>query len=169
MPMYLTSEDVQDIVQLLDSLPVSELQLRTDRFELILRRAPGGGWTQATQVLAPPTVLAGPGQDAPASQDTPAGQDSGPGPARTAPPSRPGLTEVRAPLPGTFYRAPRPGSPPFVEAGSTVSDDTVVGIIETMKLMNSVFAGCHGTVAELCVANAEFAAQDTVLMRIDPA
>jgi acetyl-CoA carboxylase biotin carboxyl carrier protein len=167
MPMYLTSEDVQDIVQLLDSLPVSELQLRTDRFELILRRAPDGGWTQATQVLAPPTALAGPDGQA-ADPGSPAGQDTGPGPARTAAPPRPGLAEVRAPLPGTFYRAPRPGSPPFVEAGSTVSDDTVVGIIETMKLMNSVFAGCHGTVAELCVANGEFAAQDTVLMRIDP-
>ena len=59
---------------------------------------------------------------------------------------------VRAPLPGTFYRAPRPGAAPFVEVGSRVSADTVVGIVETMKLMNSVHAGVAGTVAEICVA-----------------
>jgi acetyl-CoA carboxylase biotin carboxyl carrier protein len=73
---------------------------------------------------------------------------------------------VRAPLPGTFYRAPRPGAAPFVEVGSRVSADTVIGIVETMKLMNSVAAGVAGTVAEFCLANAEFAAHGATLMRI---
>ena len=72
----------------------------------------------------------------------------------------------RAPLPGTFYRAPRPGAAPFVEVGSRVDPDTVVGIVETMKLMNSVSAGAHGTVAEICLGNAEFAANGTTLLRI---
>ena len=73
---------------------------------------------------------------------------------------------VRAPLPGTFYRAPRPGAAPFVEVGSRVSADTVIGIVETMKLMNSVPAGVAGTVAEFCLANAEFAAHGATLLRI---
>jgi acetyl-CoA carboxylase biotin carboxyl carrier protein len=77
-----------------------------------------------------------------------------------------GLVAVRAPLPGTFYRAPRPGAPPFVELGSRVSADTVIGIVETMKLMNSVVAGIAGTVAEICLANAEFAAHGATLLRI---
>jgi acetyl-CoA carboxylase biotin carboxyl carrier protein len=76
------------------------------------------------------------------------------------------LVAVRAPLPGTFYRAPRPGAAPFVEVGSRVSADTVIGIVETMKLMNSVAAGVAGTVAEFCLANAEFAAHGATLMRI---
>ena len=76
------------------------------------------------------------------------------------------LVEVRAPLPGTFYRAPRPGAAPFVEVGSRVSADTVIGIVETMKLMNSVPAGVAGTVAEFCVQNAVFAAHGTTLLRI---
>jgi acetyl-CoA carboxylase biotin carboxyl carrier protein len=76
------------------------------------------------------------------------------------------LVAVRAPLPGTFYRAPRPGAAPFVEAGSRVGPDTVIGIVETMKLMNSVPAGVAGVVAEFCVANAEFAAQGAALLRI---
>ena len=76
------------------------------------------------------------------------------------------LVAVRAPLPGTFYRAPRPGAAPFVEVGSRVDPDTVVGIVETMKLMNSVSAGVDGTVAEICLGNAEFAANGTTLLRI---
>jgi acetyl-CoA carboxylase biotin carboxyl carrier protein len=76
------------------------------------------------------------------------------------------LVAVRAPLPGTFYRAPRPGAAPFVEVGSQVGADTVVGIVETMKLMNSVTAGVDGTVAEICLANAEFAANGATLLRI---
>jgi acetyl-CoA carboxylase biotin carboxyl carrier protein len=77
------------------------------------------------------------------------------------------LVAVRAPLPGTFYRAPRPGAEPFVEVGSRVTAETVVCIVETMKLMNSVHAGVDGTVAEICLANAEFAANGTTLMRIE--
>jgi acetyl-CoA carboxylase biotin carboxyl carrier protein len=76
------------------------------------------------------------------------------------------LVAVRAPLPGTFYRAPRPGAAPFVEVGSQVGADTVIGIVETMKLMNSVHAGVAGVVAGFCVANAEFAAQGAALLRI---
>jgi acetyl-CoA carboxylase biotin carboxyl carrier protein len=77
------------------------------------------------------------------------------------------LVAVRAPLPGTFYRAPRPGAEPFVEVGSRVSAETVVCIVETMKLMNSVHAGVDGVVAEICVGNAEFAANGAMLMRIE--
>src|SRR6202035_3958249 len=76
------------------------------------------------------------------------------------------LVAVRAPLPGTFYRAPRPGAAPFVEVGSRVSADTVIGIVETMKLMNSVAAGVAGTVAEICLDNAEFADRGATLLRI---
>jgi acetyl-CoA carboxylase biotin carboxyl carrier protein len=160
--MFLTSDDVQDILRLLDTLPFGELRLRTSRFELTLSRDADGGWTQATEITAEPEILP-PASPVP-DQDVPARPAA---PAATGAP-RDGLADVRAPLPGTFYRAPRPGAPPFVEVGSLVGPDTVVGIVETMKLMNSVCAGQRGTVAELCVADAEFAAQDTVLMRIDP-
>jgi biotin carboxyl carrier protein len=77
-----------------------------------------------------------------------------------------GLVAVRAPLPGTFYRAPRPAAAPFVEVGSRVGADTVVGIVETMKLFNSVTAGAAGTVAEICLGNAEFADRGATLLRI---
>ena len=77
------------------------------------------------------------------------------------------LVAVRAPLPGTFYRAPRPGAEPFVQVGSRVGADTVVGIVETMKLMNSVTAGAAGVVAEICVGNGEFAAHGAALVLVE--
>jgi acetyl-CoA carboxylase biotin carboxyl carrier protein len=75
---------------------------------------------------------------------------------------------VAAPLPGTFYRAPRPGAAPFVEVGDTVGEDTVVAIVETMKLMNSVHAGTRGRVTEIRLANAEPVARGVTLMLIEP-
>ena len=55
---------------------------------------------------------------------------------------------------GTFYRAPQPGAPPFVEVGQAVKPDSVVGIIEVMKLMNSITADVHGTVEQILVGDA---------------
>lgn len=167
--MDLTSADVQDILQLIDSMPVRELHLTTTRFSLSLRRADDGAWTQELQVLSPPSML--PGQAGPALLPQ-AGPAATPEPADAHAPAGPqlhdaaALAEVRAPLLGTFYRAPRPGAPPFVDVGSQVEPDTVVGIIETMKLMNSVPAGLTGTVTEILVADAQFAEQGAALMRI---
>ena len=163
--MDLSDVDVTDILALMDSLPYDELDVRTARFRLILRRTPGG-WTQSEQVLSAPEMLesaalppiheGGSGNGGASEADGEAGAEG----------SEAGLVVVRAPLPGTFYRAPRPGAAPFVEVGSRVSADTVIGIVETMKLMNSVPAGVAGTVAEFCLANAEFAEHGATLLRI---
>ncbi len=187
--MDLTNEDVADILALLDSLPYDELDLQTTRFRLTLRRTPDG-WTQSAQVLAgaggtdgesEAELVAGIGEND-AEPDAEPGAGSGAGETEGVGKADEGggagevgagevegdveLLAVRAPLPGTFYRAPRPGAEPFVEVGSRVTADTVVGIVETMKLMNSVTAGADGTVAEICLGNAEFAAQGSALMRI---
>ncbi|HEY1319472.1 MAG TPA: biotin/lipoyl-containing protein [Streptosporangiaceae bacterium] len=160
--MNLSNDDVQDILRLLGTLPVGEFVLETSRFTLRLRRADGEVWAQELTVLTEPSVTSLP--------DTPAGPPA-PVPAPAAPPAAGepatgGLREVRAPLPGTFYRAPHPGAPPFVAVGAEVTEDTVVAIIETMKLMNPVHAGAPGTVAEICLADGEFAPQGTVLLRV---
>jgi acetyl-CoA carboxylase biotin carboxyl carrier protein len=166
----ISNEDVQDILRLLDTLPFNELTLETGRFTLRLQRAADGGWSQETQMLSRPgaaaPAAAGPapgGHPVAAAGPVPAGaptagstHDADAGPAQ----------DVRAPLPGTFYRAPQPGAPPYVEVGSQVDADTVVAIIETMKLMNPVYAGATGTVSEICLGDGQFAEQDAVLMRV---
>jgi acetyl-CoA carboxylase biotin carboxyl carrier protein len=75
---------------------------------------------------------------------------------------------IEAPMLGTFYRSPAPGEPPFVEVGSIVEPDTIVGIIEVMKMMNSVHAVVAGTIAEVCVANGEAVEYGTPLFRVEP-
>ena len=182
MDPHLTNEDVADILALLDSLPYDEFDLETPRFRLTLRRTPAG-WTQSTQILSAsePTSTAtmshrgGPNRNDVTSLRSGAGAEEGGRAADEADGDGgdedgrhedAGVVAVRAPLPGTFYRAPRPGAAPFVEVGSRVGADTVIGIVETMKLMNSVPAGVAGVVAEFCVANAEFAAQGAALLRI---
>lgn len=150
--MNLTRADVEEIVKILDASPFDELELETDRFKMILRRATsaGGGWTEtrATKASTKPAVA----QAAPA--------------ARAQTPIDDGTTAVRAPLIGTFYRAPKPGAPPYVEVGSPVTKETVIGIVETMKLMNSVYAGAVGVIAAIDASDGEFVEQNHVLMRI---
>jgi acetyl-CoA carboxylase biotin carboxyl carrier protein len=166
----LSHEDVQDILALLDSLPYDDVSLETSRFSLRLRRAGGGVWAQETRVLTEPPPAEQPGQ--PDASQPDASQPAAGPPAAEPPAAEPpaaGLAEVRAPLPGTFYRAPQPGAPPFADLGSQVGADTVVAIIETMKLMNPVYAGASGVVTEICLADGQFAAQDTVLIRLRPA
>ena len=164
--MNLSNDDVQDILSLLDSLPYSELTLETSQFTLQLRRSAEGGWTQETQALSPP-VLADP--VAPAAPSGPPTAPSSPPAAPPGPPSAPpgpDMRDIVAPLLGTFYRAPQPGAPPFVDVGGSVEADTVVAIIETMKLMNPVYAGTAGTVTEICLDDGQFAEQGAVLMRV---
>jgi len=78
------------------------------------------------------------------------------------------LTTVTAPMIGTFYRAPAPGEPPFVDVGAEVEPGTVVCIIEVMKMMNAVTAGTTGTVVEVLVENAEPVEYGTPLFRVQP-
>jgi acetyl-CoA carboxylase biotin carboxyl carrier protein len=153
--MNLTLADVEEILKILDASPFDELEIETDRFRLVLRRSgsQSGGWSEtreAKSAAKPAVVKARPTAPAVAPIDD-------------------GTMPVHAPLIGTFYRAPKPGAPPFVEVGSRVTRETVVGIVETMKLMNSVYAGTAGVVHAIDSADGEFVEQNHVLMRIIPA
>lgn len=160
--MKLTNEDVNEILQLLDAGPFNELNLQTLRFKLQLRRGSDGMWTQEAQILSAPELLSpAASAAAPATAAAHAPQE-----ARHA--EKEHLTPVRTPLLGTFYRAPKPGAPAFVEVGSRVGPDTLVGIVETMKLMNSVYAGASGTVVEICAKDAATVEHGEILMFIEP-
>ena len=73
---------------------------------------------------------------------------------------------IRAPMPGTFYRAEGPGMAPFVDVGARVEADTIVCIIEIMKMMNSVPAGVSGTIVEICAEDAQLIADGEPLFRV---
>jgi acetyl-CoA carboxylase biotin carboxyl carrier protein len=158
--------DLVQIVELIRSASnFREFRLRSGDIEVEMRRANGA---------------AGPAQPAAASTHgrEPVGAEVTLEPERAAlrvPHAHadaeklpPGLALVRAPMVGTFYRAPEPGALPFVEPGTRVAPDTIVCIIEVMKLMNSIPAGCAGVVTHVLVNNAEPIEYGQPLLAIDP-
>lgn len=159
--MKLSNEDVLDIVQLLDRTDYRELHIQTEHVDLLLRRREHG-WVQAVQLLSKPRLIP--------SADGSSGNGAAASAAADAPQqaTKEGLLAVRAPLPGIFYHSPKPGSPPFIEVGSQVQKNTVIGIIETMKLMNTIYAGAAGTVVEISTGDAQSADENAVLIFIAP-
>jgi acetyl-CoA carboxylase biotin carboxyl carrier protein len=145
--MSLTAADVAEIMRLVEQSGFDELTLEMEGTKISLRRG-------ATAGTPAPAVATAP-QPAPAQPLAPA--------TATADPA---LQDLPSPLLGTFYRAPKPGAPPFVEVGSQVEADSIVGIIEVMKLMNTVRAGVRGAVAEILVADGALAEFGETLMRV---
>jgi acetyl-CoA carboxylase biotin carboxyl carrier protein len=147
--MGLTDDDVREILRIIDESDLDELRIETPEFRLHVRR---GG--------AP--APAGDSNRAPAPEPV---ADPAP-PAVQGGASANGVATIDAPMLGTFYRASAPGEEPFVDVGSQVEPDTVVCLIEVMKMMNSVNAGVSGTVVEVCAGNAELVEYGEPLFRV---
>jgi acetyl-CoA carboxylase biotin carboxyl carrier protein len=154
----LTPDDIRDVLHALDSSGLDELHLELADLTLTVRREGAAGWTAEQQVLRRP-VVEGDAEPAAVAAEAEA--------PRAVVPD--GLVGVHPPLLGTFYRASKPGAPPFVDVGDKVDEETVVGVVETMKMMTPVHAGVRGTVVEFRIGNGEFARTDAVLLVVDPA
>jgi acetyl-CoA carboxylase biotin carboxyl carrier protein len=152
--MILTAKDIAEIARLLDESHFSELRLEIGEFKLRVSRG-GTGRRFAEDDEDEPAPKVSPAQTAAAA---PKAVQSG-GPAK-------GEVDVPAPLLGNFYQSPRPGDPPFVNVGDTVTEDTAIGIIEVMKLMNSVRAGVAGTVVALLAENGKAVVEGQPLIRV---
>jgi len=164
--MSFTHEDVQRLLQLLDSSHFDELHLEAEGVKLSLRRNGAATSPAPMAALQAPIAPRSPAAPAPASSSVPAAARVAPAPTTA---NDAALLEVRAPMLGTFYGAPKPGAAPFVTVGGRVSADSAVGIIEVMKLMNSISAGVDGVVAEVLVRDGDLVEFDQVLMRVRPA
>jgi acetyl-CoA carboxylase biotin carboxyl carrier protein len=135
--------------------------------------APGWGSGQPGGAFPAPGGNAGPNMApvAPAPGGPAAGESSSAPPlageaAEAAEAS--GLIEVKSPMVGTFYRAPAPEAPPYVEVGSRVTKGQTLCILEAMKLMNELESDVEGVVRQVLVENAEPVEYGQVLFRIDP-
>ena len=152
--MSLTAADIAEIARLLDESRFSDLKLETGDLKLRIRRS-GSGWSpryedEEEEAEAP--------RPAPSPEPMPLGQEAGA--------ARAGEVDVPAPLLGNFYEAPRPGDPPFVRPGDRVTEETVVGIIEVMKLMNPIRAGVSGTVVAVLAQNGSAVEEGEALIRV---
>ncbi|MGH9686725.1 MAG: acetyl-CoA carboxylase biotin carboxyl carrier protein [Candidatus Acidiferrales bacterium] len=158
--MTLSAKDVAEILRLLDSSSFDTLSLEMNGVKLNLRRGSAG---VARETIDSAGAVSAPKPADESQTDRPRAE-----PRKAKPPSEAGLRDVASPLLGIFYRAPKPGEPPFVEAGAKVDEDTVIGIIEVMKLMNSVRAGVKGQIAEVLAENGALVEYGEILMRVRP-
>jgi len=153
--MTVTVDDIVSILTLAQNSSCEELHIEMGEFKLTFRQPRRGGGP--TVVDAPPVVAA----SASAKADAKATQI-------VAPTVPEGGAAITAPMVGTFYRAPAPGEPPFVEVGSVVEADTTVCIIEVMKVMNPIKAGRGGRIAHIAVGDGDAVEFAQVLIVIEP-
>ena len=136
--MAMDLRKIKSLVELMNENALSEIEVEEEGMKVRLKKGgqAGGGYLTAAV-------------PAPASAGVPV-----PAPAPAAPPAAAGRT-INSPMVGTFYRASGPQAKPFVEAGAPVGKDTVVCIIEAMKVMNEIKAECEGVVEEILVQNGQ--------------
>ncbi len=157
--MELDLNQLRELLTILNQTDISELSLKSGDLELTLKK----GSTVLTQPImtAPsaPVVTQAPQpipEVLPSNEPTPPPQALKKG------------AEINSPMVGTFYRAPAPDEPPFIEIGDSVKKGQVVCIIEAMKLMNEIEAEANGVVTEILVQNGEPVEFGQALIRINP-
>ena len=144
--MPLSDDDVREILRLIDESDVEELRVETEGLSLYVRRGGANGTpapADPESAVVPTIAVSGEGGDMDA-----------------------GLHTVASPMLGTFYRAQAPGAAPFVDVGARVEPDTVVCLIEVMKMMNAVPAGVAGTIVDVCAENAQLVEEGAPLFQV---
>ncbi len=152
-------KDIKAIIDLMKKNSVSEFELERQDFKIRLKR---GGVQIAQYEDAPVGVSMGGVAQLPAML---------PVSTVSAPPATPPVSndaEIKSPMIGTFYRAPSPESANYVEVGSEVNPDTVVCIIEAMKVMNEIKAEVHGVITEILIDNVKPVEFGQPIFRIRP-
>jgi acetyl-CoA carboxylase biotin carboxyl carrier protein len=134
-------KDIEAIIDLMRKNDLSVFEMEKDGFKLKLQKGANGQPVLTAPIAIAPSLAGG---VAPTTEKTATS-------AKPAETER--LREIVSPMVGTFYRAPSADAPPFVDVGKTVNEDTVVGIIEAMKVMNEIKAETSGVIAEVVAEN----------------
>ena len=152
-------KDIKAIVDLMKKNSISEFELeKGQEFKIRLKRSANGGPSEEAQM---PMYLP-PGTPVPTQMATPVAAHPAPAPAAS------NEIEIKSPMVGTFYRAPSPEAANYVEIGTEVSGDTVVCIIEAMKVMNEIKAEVRGVITQVLVENAKPVEFGQPLFKIRP-
>ena len=156
-------KEIQALIKFVAGQGVDEVNIERKDFKLSIKKneiqtvAP-----QMVQAIAPAPVPAAPVAAAPVAS-TAANENA---PAETAADSK--LIEIKSPMIGTFYRASNPETPDFVNVGDEVKEDSVVCIIEAMKLFNEIESEVKGKIVKVLVDNATPVEYDQPLFLVDP-
>jgi acetyl-CoA carboxylase biotin carboxyl carrier protein len=144
-------KEIKTIIDLMKKNDLAVFEIEREGFRLKLQKGP------AAETSAPPAATHAPPKPAAAPHEMPAA----PKPIESAP-----LKEIVSPMVGTFYRSGAPDALPFVDVGSEVTEDTVVCIIEAMKVMNEIKAEAGGVIAEVVAENGKPVQFGEVLFRV---
>lgn len=136
-------DELKELIELISAKDITEFELEEEGVKLKVKKDVVVAAVGDSSNNHPPAAL---------PLVAPPAEEAAPTPVETA--EEPGLTLVRSPMVGTFYRAPQPGAPPFVNEGDKVKPGKVLCIIEAMKLMNEIECECAGEVVEIFVENA---------------
>ena len=157
---------IEGLIRAIDQSGLDSIEIERGGTRIRMAKSPSGTVVAAPAVTSPPPVAPPPASAAPSTPGPPAPEAA----AETAAESTPSnLVEVTSPMVGTFYRAPAPDAPAYVQVGSRVGTGDTLCIIEAMKLMNELEAEMSGTIAEILVENAEPVEYGQPLFRIEPA
>jgi acetyl-CoA carboxylase biotin carboxyl carrier protein len=167
---------IEGLIRAIDQSGLDSIEIERGGTRIRMAKTPVGGAFQASTPAQPMVVAASapvpPPAVTPAAEPPPASPRTLPEGQPTEEPEAPApdahLVEVASPMVGTFYRAPAPDAPPYVETGSRVAKGDTLCIIEAMKLMNELECEVAGTIAEILVENAEPVEYGQPLFRIDP-
>jgi acetyl-CoA carboxylase biotin carboxyl carrier protein len=149
-------KQIKQIIDLMKRSDLTEFEIEEQGFKLKICRGPDGMPAVSggqPLVNTPPHMVV----EAPRPAAAPA-QDTMPAATLTAvasAPDEPGVSYIKSPMVGTFYRSASPESPPFVEIGAKIEEKTVICIIEAMKIMNEIQAETKGSVLEVLVENGQ--------------
>ena len=154
-------QKIQELIKIMKENDLVEIDIKHGDDQIALRRA------QPAQpsAVAAPIIASLPGAVPAAGAGVDPTMPVGPGPATQGGED---LLEIASPMVGTLYEAPSPDSDPYVEIGARVTPQTVVCIIEAMKVMNEIKAEVSGTVVETCATNGQAIEYGQVLFRIRP-
>jgi acetyl-CoA carboxylase biotin carboxyl carrier protein len=175
--MSLSHDDVERIISLLDKSQFDEITLEMNGVKLELRRNSVGCAPTAVTRAWPSQAAAAHGDALAALTPIPNVRIDAaantqvrdvPMPAAMPDQNTAGLIDITAPMLGTFYRAPKPGAEPFVQIGSQITPDDPVGIIEVMKLMNSIPSGVSGEVVQVLARDGDMVEYGQSLFRVRP-
>jgi acetyl-CoA carboxylase biotin carboxyl carrier protein len=154
-------KDIKAIIDLMRKNDLSVFEMEKDGFRLKLQKG-----TSAQPLSMMPVAVASPALAAPAAE-TPGGRGQvGATQSASASPAAAALRDIVSPMVGTFYRAASPEAPSFVDVGKEVSEETVVCIIEAMKVMNEIKAETSGVIAEIVAENGKPVQFGQVLFRV---
>lgn len=152
---------LRELIEMMEEHGVTEVNLRKGEEQWRLRRGPQEVVTMVPQQAAPAPA------PAPAPTAAPPANTAAPAPASPSD-SNEGLIEIKSPTIGTFYSAPSPDEPAFVSVGSTVSPESIVCLVEAMKVFNQVPAETSGTITKILVSDGDSVEFNQPLFLVKP-